>query len=268
MEFKGICDQLSAIGKPLADQSKVLSLLTNLGSAHESFATTMLKPPVPSYSDLLPLLMSHDLRTQSHHSRTTSQKAFSSERTQKPRTGHGFTSRGYGFSQKNQRSNTQGSFKTSGQKISSTEKENVIPNGAPVERWISTNDVSTQPISSVNTNSTSIDMTTTSSDITPMVHIPTETLPVEDMVEPNVVTTSTVSDTFSSSTTEQHTPESATTHMKSNILPNPILLIVVHPQMCLHLYHTLLSPAAKQAFTNRIHGMHFLQLLHPQNLLL
>ncbi|GAV60076.1 UBN2_2 domain-containing protein, partial [Cephalotus follicularis] len=38
--FKAIFDQLNAIGKPIADQKKFFILLSNLGPAYESFATT------------------------------------------------------------------------------------------------------------------------------------------------------------------------------------------------------------------------------------
>ena len=63
--FKLTCDQLNAIGKPVPDQKKVFWLLNGLGSRYESFSTTMLKPPVPSYLDLIPLLHSHELRNKS-----------------------------------------------------------------------------------------------------------------------------------------------------------------------------------------------------------
>ncbi|KAJ4965501.1 hypothetical protein NE237_017350 [Protea cynaroides] len=86
------------------------------------------------------------------------------------------------------------------------------------ERWINTNDVSTQPTPSVNNNSTSTDTAPASTNITPMVHLPTEHLSVEDMVEPNTVTMLAVSHTSGSLTTEQHTPEFDIAH---NGLPSP-----------------------------------------------
>ncbi|GAV62014.1 UBN2 domain-containing protein, partial [Cephalotus follicularis] len=61
-KFKAICDQLDAICKPKPNQRKVFSLLTNLGSDYEAFSKAMLKPPVPCYLDLIPLLQNHELR--------------------------------------------------------------------------------------------------------------------------------------------------------------------------------------------------------------
>ena len=40
-------------------------MLNGLGPRYESFSTAMLKPPVPSYNDLIPLLHSHELRNKS-----------------------------------------------------------------------------------------------------------------------------------------------------------------------------------------------------------
>jgi hypothetical protein len=69
--LQSICDQLNAIGKPVVDQNKVFWLLSVLGPEYESFATAMLKPPVPSYADLIPLLQSHELRSKGHQSDLT-----------------------------------------------------------------------------------------------------------------------------------------------------------------------------------------------------
>ena len=43
--FKRICDDLSAIGKPVDAHRKVFELLKRLGPGYDSFCTTMLKPP-------------------------------------------------------------------------------------------------------------------------------------------------------------------------------------------------------------------------------
>lgn len=51
--FKGLCDNFSAIGKPVPDQEKVFCLLRSLAPHYETFTTTMLKPPRPSYSKLV-----------------------------------------------------------------------------------------------------------------------------------------------------------------------------------------------------------------------
>jgi hypothetical protein len=60
--FKGLCDSLAAIGKPIPDKEKVFCLLTSLGPQYETFTTTMLKPPRPSYSELVSQLQSLDQR--------------------------------------------------------------------------------------------------------------------------------------------------------------------------------------------------------------
>jgi len=52
-------------------KTKVFWLLSGLGPEYESFATAMLKPPVPSYADLIPLLQSHELRSKGHQSDLT-----------------------------------------------------------------------------------------------------------------------------------------------------------------------------------------------------
>ena len=51
--FKNLCDNLAAIGKPIPDQEKVFCLLTSLGPQYETFTTTMLKPPRPTYTELI-----------------------------------------------------------------------------------------------------------------------------------------------------------------------------------------------------------------------
>ncbi|KAJ0099696.1 hypothetical protein Patl1_21683 [Pistacia atlantica] len=60
--FKGLCDNLAAIGKPIPDQEKVFCLLTSLGPQYATFTTTMLKPPPPSYSELVSQLQNYDQR--------------------------------------------------------------------------------------------------------------------------------------------------------------------------------------------------------------
>ena len=51
--FKGLCDNLAAIGKVVPNKEKVFCLLTSLGPQYETFTTTMLKPSKPSYSELI-----------------------------------------------------------------------------------------------------------------------------------------------------------------------------------------------------------------------
>ncbi|KAF6136971.1 hypothetical protein GIB67_030735 [Kingdonia uniflora] len=108
-EFKSTCDQLNAIEKPVPDPNKVFWLLNGLRPRYESFSTAMLKPPVPSYVDLIPLLQSHDLRQKSHVFEPANPTlAFVSQQsTQRFSPKHTspqpFTSRGRGFSQSNSR---------------------------------------------------------------------------------------------------------------------------------------------------------------------
>ena len=61
-KFKSICDNLAAIGNPIPDKTKVYSLLANLGPKYESFTTIMLKPPMPSYSEIVSLLLGFEQR--------------------------------------------------------------------------------------------------------------------------------------------------------------------------------------------------------------
>ncbi|GKV46780.1 hypothetical protein SLEP1_g53748 [Rubroshorea leprosula] len=65
-KFKYICDELSTIGKTISDKNKVYWFLQGLGPSYENFVTTMLKPPISSYKELIPLLKSHESRN-SHH---------------------------------------------------------------------------------------------------------------------------------------------------------------------------------------------------------
>ncbi|GKV51884.1 hypothetical protein SLEP1_g58503 [Rubroshorea leprosula] len=104
-KFKTTCDELAAIGKPIPDKNKVFWLLQGLGKEYENFVTTMLKPPVPSYHELVPLLKSHEARTQLHDSsaQEVPQMAFYNKQTnggQNRCRGNGynhFNSKGRGF---------------------------------------------------------------------------------------------------------------------------------------------------------------------------
>ncbi|KAF7142376.1 hypothetical protein RHSIM_Rhsim05G0026100 [Rhododendron simsii] len=58
--FKEICDDLAAIGQPIHERQKVFGLLKGLGTGYESFITTMMKPPIPTYKELVPLLQGHE----------------------------------------------------------------------------------------------------------------------------------------------------------------------------------------------------------------
>lgn len=66
-EFKLICDQLNAIGKPVDEITKVFGILEALGSDYETFKTTMycLKPE-PSYEDVIAQLERYEARHQNY----------------------------------------------------------------------------------------------------------------------------------------------------------------------------------------------------------
>ncbi|KAK2988019.1 hypothetical protein RJ640_011282 [Escallonia rubra] len=65
-KFKSICDNLVVIGKTVPDKNKIFWLLQGLGHGYENFVTTMLKPPVPSYNDIVPFLQSHEACNLTH----------------------------------------------------------------------------------------------------------------------------------------------------------------------------------------------------------
>jgi hypothetical protein len=60
--FKSLCDSLVAITKPVPDKKKVFCLLTSLGPQYETFTTTILKPPRPTYPELVSHLQNFDKR--------------------------------------------------------------------------------------------------------------------------------------------------------------------------------------------------------------
>jgi hypothetical protein len=107
-EFKLICDDLAAIGKPIESQKKVFWLLNGLGSEYKAFVTTMLKPPTPTYTEIIPLLQSHETWLSIHEPQTSNNQtvAFVTHKghnfSQRGRTSHNFSSRGRGFTQSGQ----------------------------------------------------------------------------------------------------------------------------------------------------------------------
>lgn len=101
--FKNICDSLATIGHSVSDQTKVFSLLTGLGHKYEPFTTSMLKPPMPSYSEVVPLLQSYETRISLHnHDINTytaflTQKSNSKQNSKYTKNQHSFSSKGKGF---------------------------------------------------------------------------------------------------------------------------------------------------------------------------
>ena len=60
-KFRGLCDSLSTIRKPLTDDDKVFQLARALGPKYANFKTTMLtKPPYPSLKLFLSALQNHE----------------------------------------------------------------------------------------------------------------------------------------------------------------------------------------------------------------
>ncbi|KAF8408703.1 hypothetical protein HHK36_004767 [Tetracentron sinense] len=96
--FKSVCDDLAAICKLISDRTKVFSLLNGLGSGYESFVTTMLKPPTPTYCEIVPLLQSHETMRNLHHyegyGTTNHNVAFLGQRPQGQRDNRTFYRRG------------------------------------------------------------------------------------------------------------------------------------------------------------------------------
>lgn len=68
-EYKLICDQLNAIGKPVDEITKVFGVLEGLGSEYENFRTTMycLKPQ-PDYDEVISQLERFETRLQNYFS--------------------------------------------------------------------------------------------------------------------------------------------------------------------------------------------------------
>lgn len=60
-KFKNICDQLAAIGKPIADEDQVFQLARSLGPQYADFKTAMLtKPPYPNMKRFVLALQNHE----------------------------------------------------------------------------------------------------------------------------------------------------------------------------------------------------------------
>ncbi|EPS58321.1 hypothetical protein M569_16494, partial [Genlisea aurea] len=64
LQFKTVLDNLAAIGDVVPDNERVYCLLNSLGPSYDSFATSMLKDPRPTFRDLIPQLQSFEMRRQ------------------------------------------------------------------------------------------------------------------------------------------------------------------------------------------------------------
>ncbi|KAK9067609.1 hypothetical protein SSX86_011720 [Deinandra increscens subsp. villosa] len=75
--FKAICDQLAAIGEPVADTDKIHWFLCGLGASFETFSTAIrASKPAPVFRDLLSQAESHEMFLRSLHGPVTPQVAF------------------------------------------------------------------------------------------------------------------------------------------------------------------------------------------------
>ncbi|KAJ0084878.1 hypothetical protein Patl1_30692 [Pistacia atlantica] len=107
-KFKEVCDSLVAIGHMVADKNKVFSLLTGLGARYEPFTTSMLKPPMPSYNEVIPLLQGYETRLNLHSPESSQYTAFYADKNvpkyapKNPKPTNNFSSKGRGFIPANQ----------------------------------------------------------------------------------------------------------------------------------------------------------------------
>lgn len=84
-KFKSICDKLANIGTPLHDRNKVFSLPNILGPKYEPFTAAMLKPPMSSCAEIIPLLQSYETCLTLNETETTAHVAFYSNKNQHPK---------------------------------------------------------------------------------------------------------------------------------------------------------------------------------------
>nr|XP_016492298.1 PREDICTED: uncharacterized protein LOC107811814 [Nicotiana tabacum] len=126
-EFKGICDGLAAIHKPVDEDSKVINFARGLGPKYRTFRTVMLgKPPYITLNQLINALRGFDIREDDEDTQLNHNMAFQAQRFYRGRGGSNqrrgsFSSRGRGFrpavGQNNQI--TQGMNAQKGKEISS-----------------------------------------------------------------------------------------------------------------------------------------------------
>ncbi|XP_076912187.1 uncharacterized protein LOC143570413 [Bidens hawaiensis] len=80
--FKSICDQLVAIGEPVAESDKLHWFLCGLGPSFETFYISIRAiKPVPTFCDLVTQAESNELFLQSLHGSSTPQAAFHAQHT-------------------------------------------------------------------------------------------------------------------------------------------------------------------------------------------
>ncbi|XP_015169970.1 uncharacterized protein [Solanum tuberosum] len=118
-EFKGICDGLAAIHKPVDEDSKVINFARGLGPKYKTFRTVMLgKPPYPTLNQLINALRGFDLREddgeESQH--VNHNTAFTAQQVNQNRSNN-YRGRGNSYSKRgNMNYNSRGrGFRPSGQ---------------------------------------------------------------------------------------------------------------------------------------------------------
>lgn len=80
-EFKGICDDLAAIHKPVDEDSKVINFARGLGPMYRTFRTVMLgKPPYPTLNQLVNALRGFDIREDDEDTQLNHNMAFQAQR--------------------------------------------------------------------------------------------------------------------------------------------------------------------------------------------
>ncbi|RVX04589.1 Retrovirus-related Pol polyprotein from transposon RE1 [Vitis vinifera] len=121
-EFKGICDALAAVRKPVSDLDKVFQLAQGLGTKYMDFRVAMLsKPPYPSYNQFVLALQGHEqmIMTENEENKESinHEQAYFTQRGRGRNRGGRFLSRGRGFT-------PAGRFNNN---ATSDQRQNVIP---------------------------------------------------------------------------------------------------------------------------------------------
>ena len=101
-EFKGICDALAAVRKPVSDLDKVFQLAQGLGTKYMDFRVAMLsKPPYPSYNQFVLALQGHEkiimIENEENKESINHEQAYFTQRERGRNRGRRFFSRGHGF---------------------------------------------------------------------------------------------------------------------------------------------------------------------------
>ena len=122
-EFKGICDALAAVRKPVSDLDKVFQLAQGLGTKYMDFRVAMLsKPPYPSYNQFVLALQGHEqmimIENEENKESINHEQAYFTQRGRGRNRGGRFLSRGRGFT-------PAGRFNNN---ATSDQRQNVHPN--------------------------------------------------------------------------------------------------------------------------------------------